>query len=263
MSQEIEQAFWFVFNNEKLLIHLGNDTVRIPLTGDLSAFSLKTARKRCLGELNGCSCYAVDVAGEQIVPNKHMAFWGLRKLFGLVEEELFVLAGRASQVVHWDRTHQYCGRCGAETEEKEGEYAKVCPECGFTCYPRISPVVIVAIIKDKEILLVQSNHFKGDFYTVISGFVEPGETLEECLKREVKEEVGVAIKNISYFGSQSWPFPNSLMIAFTAEYDGGEIVTDKDEIKDARWFTKENLRNLPGSISIARQLINWFSENNS
>lgn len=260
--QEIERAFWFIFYNDKLLVHLSDNTVNIPLAGDLSVFNLEPAGKRYLGKLNNCPCYAVEMTGDKFVP-KNTAFLGLRKLFGLVEENLFWLAGRAIQVVHWDRTHRYCGRCGAGTYEKSDEYAKVCPECGLASYPRISPVVIVAVVKDKEILLVRSNHFKTDFYTVISGFVEPGETLEECLRREVKEEVGVAVKNISYFGSQSWPFPNSLMVAFTAEYDGGEIITDEEEIKDAKWFTKEDLPDLPNSISIARQLINWFAEKNS
>jgi len=215
-----------------------------------------------LGTLNNYPCFSVEIFSEPLSIPENVKFMGLRQLFGLIEEKLFWLAGRAIQIVNWDRTHQYCGQCGTRTNEKLNEYAKVCPNCGFTSYPRISPSIIVAVIKNDKILLVQSNHFKSTFYTVISGFVEPGETLEECLIREVKEEVGIEVKNISYFGSQSWPFPNSLMIAFTAEYDKGEIYIDEEEIIDARWFTVDNLPCLPNSISIARQLIDWFIEKN-
>jgi len=257
----IEQAYWFIFHKNKLLTLLDNDMVTIPLAHDLSIFNLEPVKKQYLGTLNNYPCYTVEIFSELSVP-ENMKFMGLRRLYGLVEENLFSLAGRAIQIVNWDRTHQYCGQCGTRTKDKLNEHAKVCPSCGFTSYPRISPSIIVAVVKDDKILLIQSNHFKSTFYTVISGFVEPGETLEECLRREVKEETGIEVKNITYFGSQSWPFPNSLMIAFTAEYDRGEILIDEEEIIDARWFTADNLPGLPDSISIARKLIDWFIEKN-
>lgn len=258
----IEQSYWLVFYKDRLLVLSDNGTVTIPLNTDLSGFNLEEVKKQCLGTLYDFPCYTLEILNEPSIP-ENMKFVGLRRLYGLIEQDFFGLAGRAIQIVNWDRTHQYCGQCGTRTEEKLNEYAKVCPNCGFTSYPRISPVVIVAVLKDNQILLIQSKHFKVSFYTVISGFVEPGETLEECLRREVKEEVGIEVKNISYFGSQPWPFPNSLMLAFTAEYDGGEIVIDEEEIIDARWFTVDNLLGLPSSISIARQLIDWFINKNT
>lgn len=251
-------AFWFIFYNDKLLVSIGN-TVTIPFFTELPLSNIEPSRKQYLGKLNNHPCYTAEVFTDEFVP-KNMSLLGLRQLFGLINENLFWVAGRAIQVVKWDRTHQFCGQCGSRSQAKLNEYAKVCPNCGLISYPRISPAVIVAITKDSHILLARSHHFKSKFYSVISGFVEPGETLEECLRREVKEEVGIEIKNISYFGSQSWPFPGTLMIAYTAEYHRGEIIIDEEEIEDARWFTVENLPDLPNPISIACHLINWFVE---
>ncbi|MDD3654344.1 MAG: NAD(+) diphosphatase [Desulfotomaculaceae bacterium] len=256
-----EKAYWFIFYKHKLLTLFVHDTITIPFTTDLAAISLKAVKKQYLGRLDNYPCYTVDISTEPNLP-ENMKFISLRQLFWGIEQKLFWLAGKASQIIHWDHTHQYCGRCGTPTNEKLYEYAKVCPNCGLDAYPRISPSIIVAVLKAGEILLVRSKHFKMPFYTVISGFVEPGETLEECLKREVKEEVGIGVKNITYFGSQPWPFPSSLMIGFIAEYEKGEISIDEEEIEEARWFTADSLPHLPDSISIARQLIDYFIENN-
>ena len=144
---------------------------------------------------------------------------------------------------------------------KTDERAKICLKCGLINYPRISPAIIVAVVKKNQILLARSERFPTGFYSVLAGFVEPGETFEDCVKREVKEEVGLDVKNIRYFGSQPWPFPDSLMVGFTADYDGGKILIDKTEIKDAGWFTAHDLPQIPGKISIARRLIDWFVQN--
>lgn len=257
-SQDTGPAFWFIFYHDKLLVKLNNDSAIIPFTGDLSTIlNSEPLTKHFLGKLNNHSCYTLEIPSDNFAP-EYMTFLGLRRLFGLIEENLFWVAGRAIQIINWDRTHQFCGRCGRQTYSNQNEYAKVCPECGFTSYPRISPAIIVAVTKENKILLARNSRFKKIFYSVLSGFVEPGETLEECLRREVEEEVGIEVKNISYFGSQSWPFPNSLMVAFTAEYDRGEIIIDNEEIIEAKWFTVNDLPDLPNSISIARQLINWF-----
>ena len=127
-------------------------------------------------------------------------------------------------------------------------------------YPRLSPAIIVAVINDNRILLAHADRFASGLYSVLAGFVEPGEAFEECVKREVKEEVGIMVKNIRYFGSQPWPFPNSLMVGFTADYDSGKISIDGIEIKDAGWFKANDLPRIPGKISIARRLIDWFVE---
>jgi NAD+ diphosphatase len=143
------------------------------------------------------------------------------------------------------------------------ERAKICPKCGLVAYPRLSPAVIVAVLRDNCILLAHSHRFPAKFYSVLAGFVEPGETLEECVEREVYEEVGIRVRAIRYFGSQPWPFPDSLMIAFTANYAGGEIRIDHSEIADANWFSANDLPHIPPKISIARQLIDWFLEKES
>jgi NAD+ diphosphatase len=186
----------------------------------------------------------------------------LRALFEHFDDFEIGVAGRAKQIAHWDRDHQFCGRCGAATEAVRGERARRCPACGQSNYPRIAPAIIVAVTRQADdgprILLARNHRFPPGRYSVIAGFVEAGETLEECVRREVGEETGVEVTNIRYFGSQPWPFPNSLMIGFTAEYAGGEITLSDDEIADAQWFAPDALPLVPPKISIARKLIDDF-----
>jgi NAD+ diphosphatase len=185
-----------------------------------------------------------------------MQLSGLRALFGAVDDALFALAGRAFQIMDWDRSHQFCGRCGTPTRHKANERARECPACGLTHYPRIAPAVMALVRRGDEILLARSPHFPPGMYSALAGFVEPGETLEQTLVREVKEEVGIDVANPRYFASQPWPFPHSLMIAFFADYAGGEIRPDPSEIEAADWFTVGRLpQALPGKISISRRLI--------
>jgi NAD+ diphosphatase len=260
-SKRTEPAWWFVFCGDKLLVKLESKAAAIPCVTYLESLNLKPIRKQYLGTLEGRPCYSAELAANVFAP-EGMAFEGLRELYGLLEESLFCLAGRAFQIVNWDRTHQYCGRCGSSTKYKLNERAKVCPQCGLLNFPRISPAIIVAVLKDEQILLItHSRRLPSGLYSVIAGFVEPGETLEECVRREVKEEVGVELENIRYFGSQSWPFPNSLMVAFTANHASGKITIDETEITDAGWFRTDNLPLIPGKISISRRLIDWFVEN--
>jgi NAD+ diphosphatase len=178
----------------------------------------------------------------------------------MIPDTLIWIAGRGNQFLHWHLTHRYCGKCGRETENKTDERAKICPRCQHINYPRLSPAVIVAIVKDDRILLARNRKYKGSFYSVLAGFVEPGESLEQCVRREIKEEVGITVKNVRYFGSQPWPFPDSLMIAFVSDYDAGEIAVDGSEIIEAAWFSKDELPHIPPKISIARQLIDWFAQ---
>jgi NAD+ diphosphatase len=187
-----------------------------------------------------------------------MAFLGLRRLWGMLDEAAWKLAGRAAQIVEWDREHRYCGRCGAETARKPGELARVCLRCGLHHFPRISPAVIVRIERGDEILLARSPHFAPGVYSTVAGFVEPGESLEQTVAREVREEVGVEVTNVRYFGSQPWPFPHSLMIGFVADWASGEIRLQEEEIEDAGWFRVGSLPGLPSRLSIARALIDDF-----
>ncbi|MBW2060481.1 MAG: NAD(+) diphosphatase [Deltaproteobacteria bacterium] len=253
-------AWWFLFREDKLLAKQQDGVTAILYLTDLAALNLKPIRTQYLGKLNGSPCYSGELDHDAAAPSG-MTFLGLRRLFEQVEQDLFNIAGRAFQIVKWDQTHQYCSRCGAPTETKSDERAKICLKCGLINYPRISPAIIVAVVKKNQILLARSERFPTGFYSVLAGFVEPGETFEDCVKREVKEEVGLDVKNIRYFGSQPWPFPDSLMVGFIADYDGGKILIDKTEIKDAGWFTAHDLPQIPGKISIARRLIDWFVQN--
>ena len=187
-----------------------------------------------------------------------MQFKGLRSLFGRVDGDHFILAGRAVQILHWQREHRFCGKCGTAMENRKTELARICPACGFVSFPRLSPAVIMSVIKKDQILLARSPRFPSGMYSTLAGFVEPGETLEEAVKREVREEVDIRLGNIRYIASQPWPFPHSIMIGFTADYAGGEIAVDGDEIEDAGWFSVENLPILPSKVSIARLLIDRF-----
>lgn len=258
-EQQTDPAWWFAFSDDRLLVQINNHTATVPFVADLCTLDLEPKRKHYLGIWDGRHCYSAELAGETEPPDG-WTFQGLRRLFGLLPEAFFWMAGRAVQIVAWDRDHQFCGRCAKPTETIPTERAKECPNCGLHSYPRLSPAIIVLIQKGNEILLARSHRHPPDRFSVLAGFVEPGETLEEATAREVFEEVGIRVKNIRYFGSQPWPFPNSLMIGFTCEYAGGEIVLEEAEMAEAGWFTVDNMPRIPGSISISRQLIDWFIE---
>jgi NAD+ diphosphatase len=179
----------------------------------------------------------------------------LRTLFGVISDELYAVAGRAMQLLDWDRIHKYCGCCGKETFIRKTERCRECTICGHLAYPKLAPAVMALVKREKKILLARGPHFPEKFYSVIAGYVDPGETLEQCVMREVIEEVGIKVKNICYFGSQPWPFSGSLMIAFTCEWQEGEIYTQPDEILHADWFDLTNLPQLPPPLSISRLLI--------
>jgi NAD+ diphosphatase len=247
-------ALWFAFQGSQLLIRREGNRAEVPHIAHPTALGLEPLRHQYLGVLEGVDCYACEVAGE-CAPPAGMTWTGLRGLFGLVDDVLFALAGRAVQVIDWDRSHQFCGRCGTPTVVKAGERARECPSCGQTHYPRIAPAVMALVRKGDQLLLARSPHFPPGMHSALAGFVEPGESLEQCLQREVKEEVGLEVGNLRYFDSQPWPFPHSLMIAFNCDYAGGEITPEPGEIEAAGWFDLDHLPILPNRISIARRLI--------
>lgn len=250
-------ALWFLFCEGRLLTVASSRGPRIPAAADLAGCGHRPADGLPLGRFGDRHCFAGEWPGADSVP-EGMALTDLRALFGSLEERIIWIAGLGNQLVSWSRSHRFCGRCGRPTEDKTDERAKCCPDCGLINYPRLSPAVIVAVVKDDEILLARNKRFRGPFYSVLAGFVEPGETLEACVAREVFEEVGIRVGNIRYFGSQPWPFPDSLMVGFTADYRGGEISVDSNEITEAAWFARGAIPQVPPRISIARQLIDWF-----
>ena len=262
-TTESEKNYYFVFYQTLLLVKLVEGQDPIPCFSAPEEAKLVWNEKYYLGTWDGYPCYAVG-AKEKDFGLEGYVFRDLRSLFmaGL-DEELFLVAGRALQIINWDLTHRYCGACGAPTKTKVGQRAKVCPLCGLVSYPRISPAIIVAVTKDDQILLAHNSRFPLKFYSVIAGFVEPGETFEECVRREVYEETSIKVKNIKYFASQPWPFPHSLMVGFTAEYADGEILIDQSELDAAGWFKPDNLPAIPAKGSISRCLIDWFVERNT
>lgn len=251
-SENNDYGYWFMCSSSRLLTK--TDECGIPLFGNLEELNLSPVRIQYLGTLQGYPCYSAEVTPDSDIP-EGLSFRELRSLYSVLDEDIFLLAGKAVQIVNWDQTHQYCGRCGHETQILPGERAYRCPSCGFISYPRISPAVITAVTRGDQILLSHNTGFRGNMHSLIAGFVEPGETLEECIEREIQEEVGIRVKNIEYFGSQSWPFPNSLMIGFTAEWESGEITVDEKEISEAGWFGVNDLPELPPAMSIAREII--------
>ena len=252
-----EPAWWFAFRGSRLLVQIEDGAANVPLLSDFSEMEMPVLRRQYLGRLDGRHCYSIELdEGSQAPPS--WDFLGLRRLYGLLPESPFWVAGAAVQIVDWDRTHQFCGRCGAGTNDKPRERAKECPECGLLSYPRISPAIIVLVQRGDKLLLARSHRHPQGLFSVLAGFVEPGETLEGAVAREIMEEVGLEVRDIRYFGSQPWPFPNSMMIAFTCINDGGEIVLEEDEIAEAAWYSADQMPPIPPKISIARQLIDWF-----
>jgi len=260
VTKQPEDGWWFIFCGDKLLVKEEKTDVLIPSSTDVSGLMMNLISTHGIGRLEGKPCYASEVHEEVSAPTG-MIFQGLRSLLGHLDEEVFLVAGRAFQCLGWDKDHQYCGKCGGRTELRLDELARSCPACGLISHPEVTPAVIVAVIRGEEILLARSHRFQGSFFSVLAGFVEAGETFERCVKREVREEVAIEVDNIRYFGSQPWPFPHSLMVGFTAEYAGGEISIDDKEISEAGWFTAETLPEVPRTGTIARRLIEWFCDN--
>jgi len=209
-----------------------------------------------LGHFNGDAIYLLELEQPAEVPG--CAWQGLRQFMLQGDADTFKLLGYAAQIGTWARQHRFCGSCGGRMQHFAGERAMHCPNCELQHYPRLSPSMIVLVTRGDEILLARSPRFVSGVYSTLAGFVEAGESVEECVAREVREEVGLEVKNLQYIGSQGWPFPHSLMLGFHAEYAGGEIVPEPGEIEDARWFPLDALPPLPAARSIARYLIDLY-----
>jgi NAD+ diphosphatase len=243
----------FAFRGSELLVR--EDDLAIP--GDeVRAHAWTTeVQWHAVGSYLGQDCVSAALARDAAPPAGYV-FKRLREMLGVLGEEGGAFAGRAFQIAEWARTHRYCGACGTATVRVEGEFCMKCPRCGLSAYPRISPAMMVLIRKGDSILLARNANFIAGRYSALAGFVEAGESLEATVHREVYEEVGLRVRDLKYFRSQSWPFPHSLMLAFTAEYDGGEIRVDGQEIVDARWYGPgDTLPDIPPTDSIAGSLI--------
>jgi NAD+ diphosphatase len=206
-----------------------------------------------VGTIDGRHCWALETGDEA------PAAVSLMQLHGQVDEGTWLAAGRAVQLVEWDRNHRFCGRCATPTEASPKERARRCPACGLAAFPRLAPAIITLVQRDDGRALLAAG-WPVEMFSCLAGFVEPGESVEAAVRREVKEEVGLEVGELRYFGSQPWPFPHSLMLGFHARYAAGEIEVDGEEISDARWFGPDDLPQIPGRISIARRLIDdWLA----
>ncbi|HMK64707.1 MAG TPA: NAD(+) diphosphatase, partial [Thermodesulfobacteriota bacterium] len=252
-----EPAWWLLFFKGRLLVHLESEAPILPLVRRPEDLGYKPLEQIYLGRFNEAHCYGALLNDPGQVP-AGMNFQDLRFLYGRLSPDFFPIAFRALHLLDWSQKNRFCGRCGGPITKQSGILGKECSSCGNVVFPKISPAVIVLVEREDQVLLASSPRFKDSFYSVLAGFVEPGETLEEVVVREVREETGIEVTDLHYFGSQPWPFPDSLMIGFTARYAGGEIRVDGDEILEARWFPFDQLPKIPGKISIARALIDWF-----
>ena len=244
-----DTAWCFAFVDGKLLLPDHDDAQLQPHPAQALAES--AAVRHYLGRLDALDCWAMRLneppAGWRPVP--------LRAAMLRFPQPLLEQAGRAAQVLEWDRAHRYCGVCATPTVLQTRERARSCPACGHVVYPRLSPAMMVLVCRGKELLLARSPHYTPGMYSALAGFVEAGESIEDCVHREVAEEVGVRVRNVRYYGSQSWPFPHSLMVAFTAEWVSGDIVPQAGEIEAADWFAIDALPGIPPRFSIAGHLI--------
>ncbi|MFO7963929.1 MAG: NAD(+) diphosphatase [Desulfobacterales bacterium] len=255
-----DHDLWFVISDGKIVVQKDREGFRVPEFIDVKHLSEKMSRIQYFGIQDDCPCHIAEIESSGITQENGFELKGLFELIGWMKEDVILTAACAAQLIRWFKTHTYCGQCGRPMEDKTDERAKRCPDCNLVFYPRLSPAVIMAVVHHDKLLLARSGRFPTGFYSVLAGFVEPGETLEECVVREVFEEVGIWVKNVRYFGSQPWPFPDSLMLGFTAEYSHGDLNPDPSEIADAGWFAADQLPDIPPKISIARRLIDWYVE---
>ena len=257
-SKQYENSWHIPVSGNQILTTRENPTLR-PLTMEEWRWSgISSNKTHFLGTVrNNTPIFAEEIEVDLLEPEgyKLNPLWNF--LTG-TELPIFYLVGRAKQVVDWSRQHVFCGACGSKTLESTTDRSKKCPSCNIPFYPRISPSIIVLVTKGEELLLAKNANAQGNFYSTLAGFVEPGESIEETVHREVFEEVGIKIKNLRYFSSQSWPFPNSLMLGFHAEYSDGEIRIQEEEIADARWFHYKEMPNKPAMMSISGWLIDDY-----
>jgi NAD+ diphosphatase len=244
---------WLIFRGQDLLVN--SAILNFPVLAHLQQWNMEIDEQHILGIFDGYTTIVVRVPDNTLAPKNHL-FLDLRTLLSALAPQQFALAGKAAQILEWAKNHRFCGCCGtATTPHPHGERALVCPHCQFVHYPRINPCVIVTIKKDDTILLARSSRFNRPIYSLLAGFVEVGETLEQAVSREVLEEVGITLRNIRYWGSQAWPFPSNLMLGFSAEWASGDLVLQEDEILDAQFFKYNALPKIPHSGTISAQMI--------
>lgn len=263
------KKLFFIFSKSDLLLEKQDDgTYAVPYYEELPVEIKPWTHVMTVSPLeNGTEVRAlnIDFPNQLKVTNDNLSrhgheFMGLRQCFYNISRDLYLKAGKCHELLYWDKNSKFCGVCGAPMR-METEISKRCTECGKEVWPQLSTAVIVLIQRGDEVLLVHAKNFKGDYYGLVAGFVETGETLEEAVCREVKEETGLTISNIQYFASQPWPYPCGLMVGFTADYESGELLLQQAELSKGNWFRYDKMPTVPKKLSIARRLIDaWLQK---
>ena len=258
------KSYYFVFCKDDLMLQRQTDgTYTIPLQEEPPTEIKPWTTILNITPLDDIEvkAYSIDTP---ITDHPTYEMCPLRQSYYKLSQPLYLKAGKCAELLYWDRNTKFCGICGGHMHFHTN-ISKRCEMCGKEVWPQLATAVIVLIRRGKdEILLARARNFRSDFFGLIAGFVETGETLEEAVKREVMEETGIRIKNIRYFASQPWPYPSGLMVGFTADYESGEIHVQREELQKAGWFHRTNLPKLPEKLSIARRLIDhWLGEDNS
>ncbi len=255
------KKYWFVFcKTDVMLEKNGDGTYTIPLSEECP-ITLKEWQTphRITPMDDGTEVRTVSIDAP-ITNQERYEMCGLRPSFYKLSKELYLKAGKCQEILYWDKSTQFCGVCGAPMK-LHTDISKRCTNCGKEVWPQLATAIIVLIHRGDDVLLVHARNFKGDFYGLVAGFVETGETLEEAVRREVMEETGLTITNLRYFGSQPWPYPCGLMVGFNADYVSGEVHLQRSELSKGAWFNKNNLPTIPEKLSIARKLLdNWLNE---
>lgn len=251
-------ALWLPFHKGELLTRTEGGATRLHRGDRESLMMLDLTEPLYLGTLGGVPCLTAETDPDSDIPEGWAAS-SLRALFGQVSDPEYLLAGYAAQMLYWRRTSGFCPVCGHRTEARNGDWGRRCPNCGHVAYPHISPATLILIYDGPRLLLAQKPGWETR-YSILAGFVEPNESLEDCVRRETREEVGLEITDLAYAGSQPWPYPHQLMVGFTARYAGGEIVIDAAELERAAWFDVGSLPDLPPPVSLSRQMIDaWVA----
>ena len=252
--------YWYVFYNDQLLLQKKADGYVIPFMDKSPVETHGRVSLQQMVEMQDGTMAMVVATAEPLVETDVYRPMGLRASYDHIDRCFYDQAGKAYEIIYWDQHSRFCPVCGTPTEQK-GPIMKKCPECGNEMFPAVSPAIIVLIRKGEEILLVHARNFRGTFHGLVAGFLETGETLEQCVEREVREETGLTIRNITYFGNQPWPYPSNLMIGFIADYVSGEIKLQDEELSSGSFFSKDNLPEIPRKLSLARKMIDWWLEN--
>ena len=247
---------WFIFYQDQLLLEKNDNAFSIPTGKNAPVTTPEGITVHTITTTTGMVCKAF-YTDSPIAETPEYVQIGLRASYDYLSPEHYQAAGKVHEILYWDRSNRFCPTCGTPLVQKE-PIMKKCPNCGREIYPVISTAILVLVRKEDSLLLVHARNFKGTFNSLVAGFLENGETLEECVEREVKEETGLDVKNIQYFGNQPWPYPSGLMVGFIADYAGGSIRLQDDELSSGNFYTKNNLPELPRKLSLARKMIDWW-----